>query len=103
MARRIAPNPYRTLRNAFFVHGIIKPYFDPGFEIDDFKEGARAAVQTVSDLLSKADFESLEGLMEENCLQDVKRRLSFTTAEQREALKIVAGNIIGDFVYEVGI
>lgn len=103
MVKRVAPNPYRSLRNAFFIHGIIKPYFDPGFDLSDFKEGARAAVQTVSDLLSKADFDSLEGLMEKSCFEDIKRRLSFTTAEQRQALKILTGNIVGDFVYEVGI
>ena len=64
MAKRVAPNPYRSLRNAFFTHGIIRPYFDPGFDLNDFKAGARAAVQTVSKLLSQGDFDALEDLME---------------------------------------
>ena len=48
MEKRVAPNPYRSLRNAFFTHGIIKPYFDPGFDLSDFKAGARKAVEPVS-------------------------------------------------------
>jgi len=103
MAKRVAPNPYRSLRNAFFTHGIIRPYFDPGFDLNDFKAGARAAVQTVSKLLSQGDFDALEDLMEKTCFDDIKRRLSFTSAEQRSALKVCEDNIHTDFVYEVGI
>ena len=76
------------MRNAFFTHGIIKPYFDPGFDLADFKAGARKAVATVSGLLSRGDFEALEDMMETTCFDEVKRRLSFTSADQRTALEV---------------
>ena len=39
----------------------------------------------------------------QTCFDDIKRRLSFTSAEQRSALKVCEDNIHTDFVYEVGI
>ena len=39
----------------------------------------------------------------QTCFDDIKRRLSFTSAEQRSALKVSEDNIHTDFVYEVGI
>merc|ERR1739844_849889 len=56
-----------------------------------------------SSAMSEGDFTALEPLLETKCLDDIKRKLSFTTAEQREQLKVKAENMYGQFLYEIGI
>ena len=103
MARRVAPNLVHYLRSQFFIHAIISPYFDPDFSKEEFKQGAARAVEVVSDALSRGDFDALETVMEKSCLDDVKRKLSFTTSEERQSLAVRADEIYQDFIYEVGI
>ena len=66
-------------------------------------DGAMKAIEVVSNSLSEGDFEALEPLVEKSCLDDIKRKLSFSTAKQREKLRVKAENIYGQFLYEVGI
>ena len=103
LPRRIFPNFMHYLRSLFFIHGLIVPYFDNEFTKDNFMDGASKAVEVVSSAMSEGDFTALEPLLETKCLDDIKRKLSFTTAEQREQLKVKAENMYGQFLYEIGI
>ena len=84
-------------------YGHLIPYFDNEFDKENFVDGATKAVEVVSHALSEGDFESLEPLLEKKCLDDIKRKLSFSTSQQREKLKVKAENIYGQFLYQVGI
>ena len=66
-------------------------------------DGATKAVEVVSSALSQGDFDTLESLLEKRCLDDIKRKLSFSTATQREQLKVKAENIYVQCLYEIGI
>ena len=44
----------------FFTHFLIRPYFDNDFNKADFLDGAKAAVEFVSNCLSSGDLEALE-------------------------------------------
>ena len=103
LPRRIWPHPFHYLRGKFFIHGIITPYFDNDFTTDNFMDGATKAVEVVSSALSNGDFETLEPLLEKKCLDDIKRKLSFSTATQREKLKVKAENIYSQCLYQIGI
>ena len=103
LPRRVFPNFMHYLRSLFFIHGLIVPYFDNEFTKDNFMDGAAKAVEVVSSAMSEGDFTALEPLLETKCLDDIKRKLSFTTAEQREQLKVKAENMYGQFLYEIGI
>ena len=103
LPRRVFPNFMHYLRSLFFIHGLIVPYFDNEFTKDNFMDGAAKAVEVVSSAMSEGDFTALEPLLETKCLDDIKRKLSFTTAEQREQLKVKAENMFGQFIYEIGI
>jgi len=103
LPRRASPNFMHYLRSLFFIHGLIVPYFDKEFSRNNFMDGAKKAVEVVSNSLSEGDFDALEPLVEKSCLDDIKRKLSFSTAQQREKLRIKAENIYVQFLYEVGI
>jgi len=103
LPRRVFPNFMHYLRSLFFIHGLIVPYFDKEFSRNNFMDGAMKAIEVVSNSLSEGDFEALEPLVEKSCLDDIKRKLSFSTAKQREKLRVKAENIYGQFLYEVGI
>ena len=102
LPRRVFPNFMHYMRSLFFIHGLIIPYFDNEFTKETFMDGATKAVEVVSNALSEGDFESLEPLVEKQCLDDIKRKLSFSNAQQREKLKVKAENIYGQFLYEIG-
>ena len=103
LPRRVIPNFMHYLRSVFFIHGLIVPYFDDEFTKESFMDGATKAVEVVSNALSEGDFDALETLVEKKCLDDIKRKLSFSSAYQRERLKVKAENIYGQFLYEIGI
>ena len=48
------------LRNFFFTHFLIRPYFDGAFAKSDFLDGAKAAVEFVSQCISSGDLQTLE-------------------------------------------
>jgi hypothetical protein len=54
------PHVRHYFRNLFFTHFLIRPYFDSTFNKADFLEGAKAAVEFVSNCLSSGDLETLE-------------------------------------------
>ena len=47
-------------RNFFFANFLIRPYFDHSFNKSDFLDGAKSAVEFVSNCLATGDLESLE-------------------------------------------
>eukprot|EP00095_Tigriopus_kingsejongensis_P007404 maker-scaffold112_size353035-snap-gene-2.31 protein:Tk07404 transcript:maker-scaffold112_size353035-snap-gene-2.31-mRNA-1 annotation:"hypothetical protein L798_02236" len=102
-----SPNLIHSLRNWFLTYVLIKPYFDPDFDLQEFKAGARAAVAEVSQCLTKgkciSDLEPLEGLMSPDCLKEVRRQLSLFSLSQRKMLDIQANDIMSTFIYQIGI
>ena len=97
LPRRAFPNFMHYLRSLFFIHGLIVPYFDNEFSRNTFMDGAKKAIEVVSNSLSEGDFDALEPLVEKSCLDDIKRKLSFSTADQREKLRVNAENIYDNF------
>ena len=47
-------------RNFFFTNFLIRPYFDSSFNKSNFLDGAKSAVEFVSNCLATGDLESLE-------------------------------------------
>ncbi|TRY67617.1 hypothetical protein TCAL_03111, partial [Tigriopus californicus] len=94
-----APEFTHTVRNWFLTHVIIQPYFDPDFNLSEFKEGARRAVVEVS----RCDLEPLESLLTPECLKTVKENLSLFSMIQRQRLNLEPEDVTSSFIYQIGI
>jgi len=102
--RIITPNPLFSVRNWFTSIFLINGFFDPGFSLSQFKEGAQHAVVKVSNSLADGDLEELEGCVTPECLDMMGKNLSLFSDSQREALRIPStDDILKSFVFQVGI
>ncbi len=66
-------------------------------------EGAKMAAVTISERLSAGDPDSLEDIVDEECLREVKRNLSFFRPQQRGILAVDLDDFVWSFAYQVGI
>jgi hypothetical protein len=83
------------------VRDVIKPDFDPEFDVDDFEMGVKHAVFTVSSLLAKGDFESLKELFDPDALSEVERNLSKFVPDQRLSLPSNPKDFQRCFIYDI--
>lgn len=94
-----------TMRNFFFVHFLLRPYFDPDFTKENFLDGAKAAVEFVSNCLATGDLEALEEskAVTTECLKEIKLNISLFSLAQRQRLTVSKADIYYNFVYQIGI
>ena len=83
------------------VRDVIKPDFDPEFNVEDFEMGVKHAVFTVSSLLAKGDLESLKELFDPNALSEVERNLSKFVPDQRLSLPSNPKDFQRSFIYDI--
>ncbi len=99
------PNMAHTFRNFIFNHFLIRPYFDPNYSSQTFGDGAKSAIEFVSNCLATGDFETLEksDALSNDCLQELKRNLSLFSMQQRERLQVSKDDFLMSFIYQIGI
>ena len=99
------PRLTNTIRNFIFSNFIIKPYYDSQFDKSNFLEGAKYAVEFVSQSLSEGDFETLEdsNVISEECLRKLKISVALFTHLQRERLYVSQKDIFYNFIYQIGV
>ncbi|XP_026735307.1 m-AAA protease-interacting protein 1, mitochondrial [Trichoplusia ni] len=99
----IWPSIIKFMKNWMFANLIIRPYFEPEFNLHEFIEASKHAVQVVSDGLQKSDFKSLEGLVDKDAIAALKTAVSKLSVTQRQLLSIEKDDIFYAFPYQVGI
>lgn len=99
----IWPNLFKSFRNAIFSKFIIKRYFDPEFDLDHFIRGSMQAAEVVSAHLSNGEWNSLNGLVTEEVISQIRINLQQYSLKQRMDLKISKEDIYIKFPYEIGI
>ena len=104
------PVPFRpkishTLRNFIFCHFIIKPYYDPEFNQANFLDGAKSAVEFVSQCLSEGDLNTLKesDVISDECLHELNLNLSLFSHNQSQRLLVNRKDIFYNFVYQIGV
>ena len=99
------PRFTNTIRNFIFSNFIIKPYYDNEFDKSNFLEGAKSAVEFISQSLSEGDFETLEesDTVSEECLRKLKISVALFTQLQRERLFVSQKDIFYNFIYQIGV
>ena len=109
-----------SARNWFLSNFLITPYFDQEFSRSEFitglaslmsaiisylssSLGAKSAIEMVSSALAAGELDPLVDIIDPECLEIMKRNLSFFTLPQREALKVNQEDIYTAFLYQIGI
>ncbi|CAB1415839.1 unnamed protein product [Pleuronectes platessa] len=96
------PNPLIWLRTRVYYF-LIRAYFDKEFRIEEFTDGAKQAFSHVSRLLSRCQFEALEGLVAEDLIGKLKEKCSLLPLSSQKALSAGPDQIMYTTPGDVGI
>ena len=101
----VRPKFSHTIRNFIFSQFIIRPYYDQEFRPADFLDGAKSAVDFVSQCLSEGDLDAIEDsdVITDSCLHQLKLNLSLFSHNQQERLFISKNDIFYNFIYQIGV
>ncbi|PVD38142.1 hypothetical protein C0Q70_00753 [Pomacea canaliculata] len=95
------PSLVKSFRNRFFSF-LIRGYYDTSFTLDGFLEAATQAAVYISTCISRGDFSKLKGLVVDEAIQEIQNNYADLNYQQRRWLQIIPSEIIGKFVYEIG-
>lgn len=97
---RLSSYEKRRSKNQDFQERVIAQ-LDKEFSIKSFKQGATAALLTVSDVLASDDITSLKenGLLEENAYREVKANHDRMSVVQRSKLRIAEEDIFAKLIH----
>ncbi|XP_034431060.1 m-AAA protease-interacting protein 1, mitochondrial [Hippoglossus hippoglossus] len=96
------PNPLIWLRTRVYYF-LIRTYFDKEFRIEEFTEGAKQAFSHVSRLLSRCQFEALEGLVAKDLIGKLEEKCSLLPLSSQKALSAGPDEIMYTTPGDVGI
>lgn len=99
----LKPEIILTIKNWILTKLIIQPYLDNDFTLKDFTSGSKQALGIVSTLLSQGDFKSLEGLVANEAIQEIKNNFSALNIKERQDLFVRVTDILFAFPYQIGI
>ncbi|XP_015122736.1 uncharacterized protein LOC107045115 [Diachasma alloeum] len=94
----IVPGIFKTISSIFQLQGHLRRY-DPSFQVPEFVEASKQAVETVSHFLSKENYEALEGLVTPEVIQQLRQKICTLTPSQKELIAIRKEDIYGQFPY----
>ncbi|XP_046380217.1 m-AAA protease-interacting protein 1, mitochondrial-like [Haliotis rufescens] len=95
------PNIIKSMKNRIFAF-LITGYFDKSFTIDSFIDGCIQAVSLVSSCISVGNFDSLQGLVEDEAIQEIRNSYADLDVGQRRFICVNPRDIFFRFVYEIG-
>ncbi|KAI5628538.1 m-AAA protease-interacting protein 1, mitochondrial [Silurus asotus] len=95
------PNPFVWFRTKFSFF-IIRAYFDKDFSIDEFTDGAKQAFAHVSRLLSRCQFEELEGLVAKDLISKLQEKCADLPTSYKGALSADPDDIMYTMPADVG-
>ncbi|XP_041662220.1 m-AAA protease-interacting protein 1, mitochondrial [Cheilinus undulatus] len=95
-------NPFIWFRTRIYYF-LIRAYFDKEFSIEEFTEGAKQAFSHVSGLLSKCQFEGLEGLVAKDLIGKLEEKCNLLPTSYKKALSADPEEIMYTTAADVGI
>ncbi|XP_036397039.1 m-AAA protease-interacting protein 1, mitochondrial isoform X2 [Megalops cyprinoides] len=96
------PNPFIWFRTRIYYF-LIRAYFDKEFNIEEFTDGAKQAFSHVSQLLSRSQFEALDGLVAKDLIGKLEEKCNNLPPGHREALSAEPDEIMYTTPGDVGI
>ncbi|KAI3356565.1 hypothetical protein L3Q82_017763 [Scortum barcoo] len=96
------PNPFMWFRSRIYYF-LIRTYFDKEFSIEEFTEGAKQAFSHVSRLLSRCQFEALEGLVAKDLIGKLEEKCKLLPSNHKKALSAEPNEIMYTTPGDVGI
>ncbi|XP_050356610.1 uncharacterized protein LOC126777584 [Nymphalis io] len=97
------PSFLKFIKNWMYATFIIRPYFEAEFNLTDFIEASKHAVEVVSENLQSSNFKELEGLVEKDAIVTLKEAVSKLSVTQRQMLAINKEDIFYAFPYQIGV
>ncbi|CAM9534346.1 unnamed protein product [Lampetra fluviatilis] len=96
------PSPGAWLKHKFLFF-LVRTYFDSDFNIEEFTEGAKQAFSSVSSLVAESKFDQLQGLMDEDALEELRHKCSLMGESQRRQLAVPLEDVMYSATDDVAI
>lgn len=94
------PSIYLMVKNT--LSGLlIRSYFDQQFNKQEFLDGAKQAVQVVSNLLAEPNFDELHGMVDDDTIAKMRQIVGSMTPEQRQWIVVNEEDVQWIFPYEI--
>ncbi|XP_077299274.1 m-AAA protease-interacting protein 1, mitochondrial [Arctopsyche grandis] len=97
------PSFVLSCKNFIYTHFIIRPHFDPDFNIHQFIEGSKQALHTISSALSESDFGTVKELVSEEAYSELYYSVSEMSLGDRENILVDKEDVYLCFPYQIGI
>ncbi|XP_050525244.1 uncharacterized protein LOC126896479 [Daktulosphaira vitifoliae] len=99
----IWPNLLKSISSWLYAYIVIKPQYDKGFSLVEFSNNSKKAVEVVSRSIARRDFETLEGLVTSDVLEQVKSIVSNLNDDEIRDMAFKSEDMYFYFPYQVDI
>ncbi|XP_054751548.1 m-AAA protease-interacting protein 1, mitochondrial-like [Lytechinus pictus] len=96
------PNPIKVIRNNIF-YWLIRSYFDPDFSIDEFTQGAKQALVTISETIAEGTWDNLEGLLSPKLLREIQNTCRNFSLKEISSISLSSEEILHTFPHDIAI
>jgi len=97
----IWPQPLKGLRNIGYSL-LIKGFYDNEYQPQSFLNTAEQAIIEVSKIISKGDFNNLEGLLTNQAIREIHQNYNELSDDQKTLIALKSEDIFYRFIAEVG-
>ncbi|KAH9397868.1 hypothetical protein TYRP_004197 [Tyrophagus putrescentiae] len=97
------PNLFFTLKNFYLINFVLRPQIDKSFDIKEFIEGAKQAFIFVSSSIANNQLDNLNGLVEKEALEEIKKNYKRLSLPQRQEFELIKSDIVITFAHHVRI
>ncbi|KAJ8679276.1 hypothetical protein QAD02_015063 [Eretmocerus hayati] len=97
------PTFFRSVKNFLQCKLIIQPRMDNDFTIEEFLDGSKYAMSTVSHALAAENYDSIRNLVSPEALQTARNKINTLSSEQKQLIAVNKDDIYVTFPYEIGI
>ncbi|XP_057323989.1 uncharacterized protein LOC130666753 [Microplitis mediator] len=99
----LVPNFFKTFKSSYNLHMQIRGSLDNEFDMIEFSDGSKQAVEVVSHALAEEDYDSLQGLVIPDVIEKLRKRISLLSEEQKKLIPIKKGEIYANFPYSIDV
>ncbi|XP_058808337.1 m-AAA protease-interacting protein 1, mitochondrial [Phymastichus coffea] len=97
------PGFINIIKNLVRYNFVIKAYMEPEFNLSEFLEGSKQALHVISHALAEENYESIQELVSNEAINEIRGRISSLTAEQKQLIAVNKNDIYVIFPHLIGI
>ncbi|CAD6201255.1 GSCOCG00000056001-RA-CDS [Cotesia congregata] len=99
----LMPSFFKSIKSSYNLHFVMQSQIDKEFDMHEFADGSKQAVEMVSHTLAAEDYDSLQGLVTPDVIQKLRYKISTLSEAQKQLIPVKKEEIYGMFPYTIDI